>query len=136
MQKVFNQTESAGIRVISPTYKPICLMGYGVSRMGAMRLLYNIGGWKPLGRPVDNEIAWHTSDGRLSGYTLTPPAITSWRVGGSQDSDNDPGMKNMTPVSEGPSKGNSVGMKNSIRKHLDTYFEKNYWKEMEDQIRW
>lgn len=129
--KVWNLTESEGIRVLSPSYEPLCLMGYGVSRMGAMRMLYRIGGWLPFGHPVDNELAWRTSEGVISGYTLTPPAITSWRVGGAQDSDND-AIMNAKPVnSEGPSKGMSLGMKNSVRKYLKTYFEKNYWAEME-----
>lgn len=38
-QEIWNLTESAGVRVIAPTYDPICLMSYGVTRMGAMRLL-------------------------------------------------------------------------------------------------
>jgi hypothetical protein len=36
---IWNLTDSAGVRVIAPTYDPICLMSYGVTRMGAMRLL-------------------------------------------------------------------------------------------------
>ncbi|KAF2271886.1 uncharacterized protein EI97DRAFT_366464, partial [Westerdykella ornata] len=87
MTEVWNLTESEGIRVLSATFQPICLMGYGVSRMGAMRMLYRIGGWLPFQDPVDLEIARRTAEGGLSGYTLTPPAFTSWRVGGSQDSD-------------------------------------------------
>jgi hypothetical protein len=108
-------------------------MGYGITRMGAMRMLYHIGGWKPFGYPVDNEIAWRTSAGVLSGYTLSPPLFTSWRVGGAQDSDNDAGMNAKPVFTEGPSKGVSEGMKNSVRKYLDTFFEKNYWKDMERQ---
>jgi hypothetical protein len=111
-------------------------MAYGLSQMGARRMLYNIGGWRPFGHPVDNEIAWRTSEGMVSGYTMTPPAFTSWRVGGAQDSDNDAGM-NAKPVStEGPQNGVSLGMKNSVRRHLKEYFYKNYWEDMKDQIRW
>jgi hypothetical protein len=106
-------------------------MGYGLTRMGAMRMLYQIGGWKPFGYPVDNEIAWRTSAGVLSGYTLSPPVITSWRVGGSQDSDNDKGMMGKKVQSEGPSKGESKGMKQSVRRYLDTFFAKNYWEEVD-----
>lgn len=135
VQKEFDQywnlTESAGIRIISPTWEPLCLMGYALTRMGAMRLLYNIGGWKPFGHPVDNEIAWKTSAGKVSGYTLSPPVFTSWRVGGSQDSDNDPIMNAQKVNSEGPSKGQSLGMETSVRKYLDEFFKKDFWGDLE-----
>jgi hypothetical protein len=106
-------------------------MGYGLSRMGAMRMLYQIGGWKPFGYPVDNEIAWRTSAGTLSGYTMMPPAFVSWRVGGSQDSDNDAGMNAQAVQSKGNMEGKSVGLKNSVRKSLEGHFAKDYWKDME-----
>lgn len=131
MRNVWNLTDSEGLRVISPTYQPICLMGYALSRMGAMRMLYQIGGWKAFGNPVDNEIAWRTAAGVISGYTMTPPAFTSWRVGGAQDSDNDPGMMGQEVISEGPSKGESRNMKNSVRRSLDAFFRKDYWGDME-----
>jgi hypothetical protein len=135
MTTVWNLTESDGIRVISPTWEPICLMGYGLTRMGAMRMLYHIGGWKPFGWPVDNEIAWKTSAGLLSGYTMSPPAFTSWRVGGAQDSDNDAGMNAQEVNRLGNVNGKSMGLKNSVRKSLEGVFQKNYWKDMENEIR-
>ncbi|KAF2794435.1 glycosyltransferase family 25 protein [Melanomma pulvis-pyrius CBS 109.77] len=135
MTTLWNLTESEGIRVIAPTWEPICLMGYGLSRMGAMRMLYQIGGWRPFGHPVDNEIAWRTSEGSLSGYTMMPPAFVSWRVGGSQDSDNDAGMNAQAVQSKGNMEGKSVGLKNSVRKSLEGFFEKNYWADMANEQR-
>lgn len=135
MRNMWNLTDTEGIRVIAPTFQPICLMGYGLSRMGAMRMLYQIGGWRPFGHPVDNEIAWRTGEGVLSGYTLQPPAIVSWRVGGAQDSDNDAGMNAKPVQSLGNMNGKSVGLKNSVRKSLEKFFEKNWWKDMENERR-
>ncbi|KAH7128331.1 hypothetical protein B0J11DRAFT_566962 [Dendryphion nanum] len=132
MTQIYNLTESAGIRLVAATYQPICLMGYAVSRMGAMRLLYNIGGWHPLNGPVDNEIADRTGKGLLSGYTINPPLFSAWRVGGSQDSDNDAGMNGKAVSNKGNIDGHSPAMLNSVRKSLDAALMKNYW---EDRIR-
>ena len=135
MTQIWNLTETEGIRVIAPTFRPVCLMGYGLSRMGAMRMLYQIGGWRPFGWPVDNEIAFRTADGVLSGYTMQPPAFVTWRVGGAQDSDNDAIMNAQEVNSQGNMGGQSVGLKNSVRKSLEGYFDKNYWKDMENERR-
>ncbi|KAF2736343.1 hypothetical protein EJ04DRAFT_433142 [Polyplosphaeria fusca] len=128
---LWNISESANTRVISPTWEPICLMGYALSRMGAMRMLYNIGGWRPFGNPVDNEIAWRTSEGVLSGYTLSPPVFTAWRVGGSQDSDNDAGLNAKPANTKGNIEGYSRNLKNGVRKSLPEYFKKDFWNGME-----
>ncbi|KAF1998377.1 glycosyltransferase family 25 protein [Amniculicola lignicola CBS 123094] len=127
MTTMWNLTETDGLRVISPTWSPLCTMGYGLSRMGAMRMLYQIGGWRPFGYPVDLEIAWRTAEGKLSGYTISPPAVTSWRVGGAQDSDNDAGMDASAVSSLGNIQGRSEGIKNSVRKSLAGFLEKDYW---------
>ncbi|KAF2799472.1 glycosyltransferase family 25 protein, partial [Melanomma pulvis-pyrius CBS 109.77] len=133
-QEVWNLTESAGVRVIAPTYDPICLMSYGVTRMGAMRLLYHIGGWRPFGNPVDNEVAWKAAEGKTSGYTMSPPAFVAWRVGGAQDSDNNAAIGAKPMSSLGNMGGSSVGVKNSIRKSLEGFFKKNYWEDMKDEL--
>ncbi|KAF2120014.1 hypothetical protein BDV96DRAFT_486075 [Lophiotrema nucula] len=135
LTKTWNLTESSNIRVITPTWQPICLMGYALSRMGAMRLLYHIGGWRGFGLPVDNEIAMRTAEGVVSGYTLNPPAFTSWRVGGSQDSDNDAGMLAQKVNTKGNMDGKSQNLKSSIRTSLAKFFEKSYWKDMEEEVR-
>lgn len=125
--QIWNLTDSAGIRLVAATYQPICLMSYAVSRMGAMRLLYNIGGWHPLNGPVDNEIADRTGRGLLSGYTVNPPLFSAWRVGGSQDSDNDAGMMGEEVSRKGNVDGYSPAMKESVRKSLERRLKKDYW---------
>jgi hypothetical protein len=129
-------TECEGISVVSAAWGPICLMAYGLSQMGARRMLYNIGGWHPLDHAVDIEIALRTQDGKLSGYTLTPPLFTYWRSGGSQDSDNDQELDGRPVNTEGPRSGASTGIKSSVRRYMQEYFAKNYWEDMKDQIRW
>lgn len=135
LQNKWNVTESENIRLIAPTYEPICLMGYAVSHMGALRMLYNIGGWREASGPVDNEIAARTREGVMSGYTLSPPVITSWRVGGSQDSDNDSDSDKKATNGRAPLYGISKGLKNSVRRYLETYFKKNYWEDYRNGIR-
>ncbi|KAF2115002.1 hypothetical protein BDV96DRAFT_576288 [Lophiotrema nucula] len=133
--EMWNLTESEGVRVVSPTYDPICLQAYAVTRMGAMRLLYHIGGWKPFGNPVDNEVAWRNVEGKVSGYTLSPPAFVPWKLGGAQDSDNNPEVKAQKLSNKGQTGGESVGLKNSVRKSLAKLFQKNYWQDREDELR-
>lgn len=96
-------------------------------------MLYQIGGWKPIGQPVDLELSFKSQGGQLSGYTLSPPVFTSWRVGGAQDSDNDAGMRGKKVQSEGPSKGKSEGMKTSVRKYMDEFFKKDFWNEVDKE---
>jgi hypothetical protein len=72
-------------RILIPTFKPICTMGYAVTRLGAQRLLYNIG-YRGLGGPVDLEILEAHAKGQLAGYTVIPPIFNAWRVGGGKDS--------------------------------------------------
>ena len=109
---------TTGIRVVSRTYGPLCTMGYAVSNLGAKRMLYQIGGWRLFGLPVDNEIAFRTQEGKLSGYTLTPPAFTAWHTGGSRDSDNNAGIENNGFSSQGVAGGSSPGLLNSARKAM------------------
>ncbi|KAF2729405.1 hypothetical protein EJ04DRAFT_502407 [Polyplosphaeria fusca] len=133
--ETWNLTDSEGIRVISPTYGTLCTMGYGVSRLGAMRMLYHIGGWKQVSNPVDLELTWRSTEGKISGYTMSPPPFIAWRVGGAQDSDNDAATNAKTEKSLGNSAGTSVGLKNSVRKALDDHLDKNYWKDRQDELR-
>ena len=98
-------------------------------------MLYHIGGWKPFGNPVDNEVAWRSAEGKISGYTMSPPAFVAWRVGGAQDSDNNAALDGKPLQSLGNVAGESIGLKNSIRKSLDGFFQKNYWQDMRDELR-
>ncbi|KAK9334770.1 hypothetical protein LIPSTDRAFT_68725 [Lipomyces starkeyi NRRL Y-11557] len=76
-------------RLLYPAFGPACTMGYAVTRKVAQRLLLNLS-YLNLRAPVDLDISWTLKDGRLRGYTVTPPLFTPWRVGGQKDSDNMP----------------------------------------------
>ncbi|KAK9311790.1 hypothetical protein V1522DRAFT_251212 [Lipomyces starkeyi] len=112
-----NQMESLGVkgndvgkkRLISPAYGPICTMGYAITRRGAQRLLLNLS-YLSLRGPVDMDMMWTLQEGKLRGYSVTPPPFAAWRVGGQKDSDNkhDPNL----PMS---GKGNSGGWSNNIK---------------------
>ncbi|KAF2814092.1 uncharacterized protein BDZ99DRAFT_380318 [Mytilinidion resinicola] len=128
--QVWNMTQPDQMRITSPTFKPLCLQGYSLSHRGAMRMLYHNGGYLGLAAPIDLEIAWRTAEGKLSGYTLTPPAISAWRVGGGKDSDNDPVTDKEEIKASGNSGGKSFGLKKSVRKNLEALLGKNYWEEM------
>ncbi|KAF2260866.1 hypothetical protein CC78DRAFT_471928 [Lojkania enalia] len=132
---IWNLTDSENVRVIAPVYDPICLMGYGLTRLGALRALYHIGGWRPFGNPVDNELAWRNAEGVMQGYTLSPPPIVAWRLGGAQDSDNNADIAAKPMESKGNVAGTSIGLKNSIRKSLEGLLTKNYWQSMRDELR-
>jgi hypothetical protein len=66
---------------------------------------------------------------------MSPPAFVAWRVGGAQDSDNNAAIAGQEMSSLGNVAGESVGVKNSIRKSLDGFFKKNYWEDMKDELR-
>jgi len=97
-------------RVLAPSWYPICTIGYAVTQRGAQRLLYNVGGVKRIGSPVDLAMTDQIKKGHLKAYTIIPPLITAWKIGGVQDSDID-----NIKVDEGPSKEDKnveVGSKN------------------------
>lgn len=76
-------------RVLAPSWYPICTIGYAVTQLGAQRLLYNVGGVKPIGSPVDLAMNDQVKRGFLRGYTVVPPLFTAWKTGGLLDSDID-----------------------------------------------
>ncbi|KAK9375623.1 uncharacterized protein V1513DRAFT_377531 [Lipomyces chichibuensis] len=116
-QQFLNQMESLGVkgndvgkkRLISPAYGPICTMGYAITRRGAQRLLLNLS-YLSLRGPVDMDMMWRLQEGKIRGYSITPPLFSAWRVGGQKDSDNK--INPNLPVS---GKGNSGGWSRNIK---------------------
>ncbi|KAK9385117.1 hypothetical protein V1515DRAFT_297219 [Lipomyces mesembrius] len=122
-QKVFlDQMESLGVkgddvgknRLLSPAYGPACTMGYAITRRGAQRLLLNLS-YLGLRGPVDNDMAWTLQDGKVRGYTVTPPLFAAWRVGGQKDSDNYTPNSNQAMAESGNRAGSSKNLKSSAR---------------------
>jgi hypothetical protein len=76
-------------RVIAPSWSPVCTIGYAVTRLGAQKLLYTVGGVKGIGSAVDLTIADRIQKGMLKSYTVVPPLVTPWKMGSTRDSDID-----------------------------------------------
>ncbi len=77
------------MRVLAPSWYPVCTIGYAVTQRGARRLLYNVGGVKRIGSALDLAMNDQVQKGYLKAYTVIPPLITTWKIGGAQDSDID-----------------------------------------------
>ncbi|KAK9384292.1 hypothetical protein V1515DRAFT_612170 [Lipomyces mesembrius] len=121
-EEVFlKQMESLGVkgndvgkkRLISPAYGPICTMGYAITRRGAQRLLLNLS-YLNLRGPVDMDMMWNLQEGKIRGYSVTPPPFTAWRTGGQKDSDNKHDPK-LTVSGKGNRGGWSSNIKSSAR---------------------
>ncbi|KAF1968730.1 hypothetical protein BU23DRAFT_479468 [Bimuria novae-zelandiae CBS 107.79] len=124
--------EDAGVRLITPTYSPLCTMGYAMTQRGARRALYQIGGFQAMDVPIDLEFIDHMNHGRMVSYTISPPTLVKWKVFGPGDTDNDYGheFKAKEDVDATQGGGQSKGLLNSAReglKVLDGQFHK--WKE-------
>jgi len=122
MTKHWNKAlTQSNVRIISPTYSPLCTMGYAMSLRGAKRALYQIGGFKPATEPgIDLEFISHHKEGRLRGYTMSPPAFVKWRTKGSGDTDNFYGDRAKLPdsVDQSTAGGESKGLVRSVRGKL------------------
>ena len=75
-------TRSKNIRVLAPAKEMRCTHAYAVTRAGAMRLLYGIGG---PGRILDRQMDWIMMDmldqGLLKGYLTLPTIFGQWGYG-------------------------------------------------------
>ncbi|KAF2115868.1 hypothetical protein BDV96DRAFT_687040 [Lophiotrema nucula] len=80
--------EDASVRVLAPTFNPLCLQAYALSNLGARRALYQIGGFHSIHTAVDVEMIEHLESGQLAGYTVTPPPFVKWGVHGRGETDN------------------------------------------------
>ncbi|KAK9241155.1 hypothetical protein V1525DRAFT_393848 [Lipomyces kononenkoae] len=113
-------------RVLAPSYYTLKTTAYAISRVGAQRLLFllsYVGNLKH--GDIDQDITRLFEEGKLRGYTLTPPAFSQFKVGGTKDSDN---------IKEGTStggKGNAGGrnyfLKGSARKAMLDSLKLDNW---------
>lgn len=111
-------TETSRHRLIAPSWYPVCTIGYAVTRKGAEKLLYNLGGYKGLGAPVDLGMISLIQKGILDSYTIIPPIVTRFRTGGPRDSDID----EVSPNDSDP--GGSENLQMSAREVMENIEEK------------
>jgi GR25 family glycosyltransferase involved in LPS biosynthesis len=79
-------TDATRQRIIAPSWDPICLVGYAVTRKGAQKLLYETS-IKGIHVPVDLHMVGLVQDGILNAYTVIPPLISPMIVNDKSDSD-------------------------------------------------
>ncbi len=77
------------VRVIAPSWYPVCTIGYAVTLKGAQKLLHTIGSEGSVGAPVDLAMISGIQSGGLRSLTVVPPLFTPWKTGTISDSDID-----------------------------------------------
>ncbi|KAJ6788337.1 hypothetical protein PWT90_06329 [Aphanocladium album] len=77
------------VRVIAPSWYPVCTVGYAVTFSGAQKLLYMVGNEGGVSAPVDLAMISRIQSGHLRSLTIVPPLITPWKTGTVSDSDID-----------------------------------------------
>ncbi|KAK9326709.1 hypothetical protein V1520DRAFT_372565 [Lipomyces starkeyi] len=115
-------------RVLAPAYSTLKTTAYAITRRGAQRLLFLLSYIGDLKHgDVDQDITRLFQEGRLRGYSLTPPAFSQFKVGGTKDSDNE----NLLGSQEG--KGNLRGwspdLNVSARKSMAKSLKLENWNE-------
>lgn len=115
------------VRVLGPTKGISCTQGYAVTREGAMRLLYHIGGpGHILDRPVDILMKDQMIAGLLSGFAAIPNVIGQWKYGGWKDSDIQGLEENEV--------GSGQDIVRSVREEIiEVLGNRNVWEEIEHQ---
>ncbi|KFZ18104.1 hypothetical protein V501_01353 [Pseudogymnoascus sp. VKM F-4519 (FW-2642)] len=111
-------TDETRQRVIAPSWYPVCTIGYAVTRLGAQKLLYTVGGVKGIGSGVDLTMTDRIQKGYLNSYTVVPPLVTPWKTGSPRDSDiDDLKAKQEKENKELPS--GSENLQNSARRAIE-----------------
>lgn len=119
---------SKRVRVLTLAKGMACTHAYAVSRAGAMRLLYNVGGpGHELDRPVDLLMGDLMGEGRLKGYSIIPTVVGQWSPGDWRSSDIDEGPKWGT--------GSWKEVIQSVRSEMaEVWGNRNVWDEYEHEL--
>ncbi|KAK9468819.1 hypothetical protein V1512DRAFT_257979 [Lipomyces arxii] len=128
MSSLIDPTKIGVQRVISPSYGPICTMGYAITRKGAMRLIAELS-YIGLDGAVDEALQHRFMDGGLRGLTVTPPLFNGWRVNGAKDTDNQNWRYYNTVQGLGNAGAFSRNIKNSTRTQMIADLSQNVWEE-------
>ncbi|KAK9326710.1 hypothetical protein V1520DRAFT_350723 [Lipomyces starkeyi] len=118
-------------RTLSPAYQTVCTTAYGITRRGAQRLLITMS-YIGFHNAVDTDMSRIFREGGLRGYTLTPPAFSQFRVGGSRDTDNrDPGDPRLgdSITGRGNLHGYNKKLKGSVRWSMVEDLQFDNWAE-------
>jgi len=121
------ESQTKRVRILSPSLGAVCTQGYAVTREGAMRLLYNVGGpGKMLDAAVDLVMAAQMKAGLLKGYLVLPNVIGQWRNGDWRDTD----IQQLTSFNY--RKGSEAAIEASVREEIGKVLgNRNIWDEIE-----
>ena len=128
-QRYLPHAGSKRVRVVGPTKGMACTQGYAVTREGAMRLLYNVGGvGHILDRPLDLLMGDQMIAGLLNGFVTLPNIISQWKYGDWRDTD----IQLHTDEQLKAIGGSESDIIQSARKEImDVLGNRNIWEEIE-----
>ena len=114
------------VRMLTISKGFACTQGYAVTREGAMRLLYLVGGQgHPLNAPMDLLLYRQMSEGLIKGFLAAPDVVAQWKVGDWRDTD-------ISPTS-GNGKGSGRSIIRSVREEIMQMLgNRNVWEEIEN----
>ncbi|KAK9366985.1 hypothetical protein V1509DRAFT_611058 [Lipomyces kononenkoae] len=116
-------------RVLAPSYWTMHTTAYAVTRQGAQRLLFLMSYAGELHGDVDVEMTRLFREGKLRGYSLTPPAFSQFKVGGTKDSDNINDADGKTTEGKGNLHGLNNNIQGSARKNMVEGLQLDNWKD-------
>lgn len=120
------------LRLLAPSKGSICNQGYAITREGAMRLLYNIGGpGHVLNQAKDLLIMETLYRGKLKGYLTVPDIVAQWKVADWRDTDiqlhSEQQLKKFR-------KGTGKDIVRSVREEIEsTFSNRDVWQEIENE---
>ena len=123
---------SKRLRVLAPSKGSACNQGYAVTKEGAMRLLYNVGGpGHMLNQPKDNLIQEQLSRGVLKGFLSVPDIVSQWKLQDWRDTDIQLATEKQL---KGLKKGTGIDIIGSVREEIMSVFgNRNVWEEIENE---
>ena len=124
---------SPRVRLVAPSKGSVCAHGYAVTKEGAMRLLYNIGGpGHTLNQAWDLIIRELLDVGVLKGFLSVPDIVAQWKVQDWRDTDIQTQPEQM--LKKMFRKGSGPEIVESVREAIARKFGyRNIWKQIEEE---
>ena len=122
----FSGDPNERVRMLTISRGFACTQGYAVTREGAMRMLYMVGGQgHPLDQPMDLLLYQQMMQGVIKGFLAAPDVFSQWKMGDWRDTD--------ISVPDGEGKGSGPSIIRSVREEINTVFgNRNIWEEIEN----
>ena len=123
---------SKRLRQLALAKRAVCTQGYAITREGAMRLLYNIGGpGHVLDQAMDLLIANQLGNGVIKGFITRPDIVAQWKMKDWRDTDIQLTTEEELKRVWGGSGPDIVG---SVREELMSILgNRNVWEEIENE---